>query len=135
MTNTNHTQPQGMSGLKKIVLGTVVASTILGAGLMGRVLYVDQARSEHWGKIHTIQKVPYEERTLEQSAFLESTNWGHLNQDSLKNHPELKDKKMKEIDEKYGKILCGEYNYKNAYGPNNNREQWKDYSKTKDLSK
>jgi len=102
MTNTNHTQPQKMSGLKKIVLGTIVGIPLAMAGTLGLLKgYEGIVLKPVQDKVEVLRKIPCESRTLEEQAFLEKNGsaWPNaFGAYTLRNHPELKNKKMSEID-------------------------------------
>lgn len=87
-----------------------------------------------------IQKLPVEQRTLEEQAFLAEVNgfWSPT-RTALKNHPELNPKMtQKQAEEKgYDKVISGEWAYSNAKACNQREsmEKYKEYSTPRDLSK
>ncbi|VVB78446.1 Uncharacterised protein [uncultured archaeon] len=112
MTNYN-TQPQNteeqtprrkMSMLKKIALGTVIGIPLLGAGTLGGLLgYEKLVLKPIQDKADIITKIPVEQRTLEQQAYLETAHgWNNqFGQYTLKNHPNLKSTRMEDLGQNY----------------------------------
>lgn len=114
MANENYEtaqiKPKKMSRLKRIVLGAAIGVPVVLVGIETSMLGYEKFVLQR--QVNIIEQIPYEQRTLKQQVFLEEISPSFVNPGmkkyTLEHHPELQDKKMKEIDPKK---YYDEYNY------------------------